>query len=199
MTFLDALEAVLTPDADRFIRDPIALQEMGKGSRSLPTRVLGAQFAIRVHGNDHLKLLRGAPETADGYCNLPDYFLFAERPPTKKVRHPVVQVMLVEMKSSRPKELARRQIQLGVAALPYLIALARLDSPVDPPAVEVCGVLLWPLPPMKGRGGLAGANYAAETDPRVEVPIYAEVPCGAPLDMAHFDYAPARIGRVPIS
>lgn len=201
MSFLDKLKAVLTQEGARFIREPIELQESGKGSTCKKTKVEGAAFAIRVQGNDHLKFLRGAPEQPDGYCNLPDYFLFSELRRTKKRDYPIVQVMLVEMKSSRPSDLALRQLQLGVAVLPYLVALARLDSGADRPFMEMqaCGVLLWPISVPRGGIAINGANYVWQSDAKVGIPIYPEVPCGPDLDMHHFEYRPACIGGIVVS
>ncbi|HEX4416654.1 MAG TPA: hypothetical protein VH165_02090 [Kofleriaceae bacterium] len=150
---------------------------------------------MRLRTNDHLKVLRGSPGRADGFCNLPDYIVFHEEQDSRGGERWLVKAMLAELKSSdASQELAVRQLQLGALLVQYLLSIARFGGQLYS-IVELrqCALLISPnLPEPKGRTKRQKTEYEAETLAGVKIPRY-DVPCGAKISFDEFEYWSAEI------
>ena len=195
MSVLDVLsDRVLA--AERIIRAPVILREEAQGSKCVETPVghRGAHFALKLKADDHLRALRGSRGADDGYRNLPDYLVFSES--QAKGKAPIVRSLLVELKSSEAgKELALRQIQLGVPVTQYLLSLAKVDhDALKNIEIHQAGLILWPdLPvarPRTRRGPPAG--YEPERDAKTRIDVY-DAPCGGDVTLDQFFYCPASV------
>ena len=104
--------------------------------------------------------------------------------------------LLVELKSSEAgKELALRQIQLGVPVTQYLLSLAKVDhDALKNIEIHQAGLILWPdLPvarPRTRRGPPAG--YEPERDAKTRIDVY-DAPCGGDVTLDQFFYCPASV------
>jgi hypothetical protein len=174
---LDGLSRIVTPERVS-AGDEIRLHESNPNSICRPVLVAyrGAFWALRVEGNDHLKLLRGSrSDPLEGFNLLPDWLVFCA--PSKRGRRSHdLWALVCELKSGGKRlDRARRQVQLGKLLVEHLVRVAMfaLGDIKAKPQVDIRGLLIYPGAPGHRRNTEAGREaLAPEVDSASDMAMY---------------------------